>query len=63
MIVTVTEDTETGDLLLPIPDELLVEMSWNIGDTLHWTVLENGTIMLSKYGNHSKYFYDTERNN
>ena len=62
MIVTLTEDPDTGDLFLPIPDELLVEVGWNIGDTLHWSVNQDGTIILSKHGNHSKFYYDTERN-
>lgn len=62
MIVTLTEDSETGDLLLPLPDELLLELGLNIGDTLQWTVCEDGSIKLSKKQEHSKYYYDTERN-
>lgn len=34
MIVTLEEDPETGDLVLPIPDELMKEMGWEIGDEL-----------------------------
>ena len=34
--VKVQEDPETGELILPIPDELLAEMGWNEGDELIW---------------------------
>lgn len=35
-IVKVEQDPNTGDLILPIPDELLAEMGWNEGDELIW---------------------------
>lgn len=47
-IVTLETDKETGDLILPIPSEILIEMGWDIGDTLLWNVDDNGVITLSK---------------
>jgi len=35
-VVTVEEDPETGELILPIPDELMEEMGWQIDDVLVW---------------------------
>lgn len=40
-IITVEEDPETGDLVLPFPDDLLKEAGWKPGDTLEWNVVEN----------------------
>lgn len=46
--VTVEEDTETGDLVLPLPEELLEQMDWHPGDTLVWKDNSNGTYSLYK---------------
>jgi hypothetical protein len=35
-IVELEEDADTGDLVMPIPPELLQELGWRIGDTLTW---------------------------
>lgn len=45
--VTVEYDPITDDYVLPFPDEMLNELGWEIGDTLHWSV-EGNTIILSK---------------
>jgi hypothetical protein len=34
--VKVEQDPETGELILPIPDELLVQVGWDEGDELLW---------------------------
>ena len=34
--VKIEQDPDTGDLILPIPDELLAEIGWNEGDELIW---------------------------
>lgn len=34
--VITQEDPETGDLILPIPQELLDRMGWKPGDNLEW---------------------------
>lgn len=38
----------SGDYFLPIPDELLKSLNWNLGDSIDMDVLPNGSIMLSK---------------
>ena len=35
-IVRLEEDPKTGELILPIPDELLVQVGWGEGDELIW---------------------------
>jgi len=47
-IVTLEEDPETGDLILPFTDEILQEAGWAEGDTLEWTDLKNGSWSLAK---------------
>ena len=34
--VEVEIDSDTGELILPIPDKLLAEMGWDLGDELVW---------------------------
>lgn len=40
------EDGE--DLILPLPQELLEELNWNIGDTLEWTEHSEGGWQIRK---------------
>jgi hypothetical protein len=48
-IVSLEEDPETGDLIMPLPEELLKSQGWNIGDTLVWDLDESsGTATLTK---------------
>lgn len=48
-IVTLEEDPETGDLIMPIPTEALAAQGWNIGDVLTWGVDDKtGEITLTK---------------
>lgn len=47
-IVTLEEDPETGDLVMPIPPEVLNQVGWDFGDTLIWNTDEDGHIVLSK---------------
>lgn len=37
----------SDDCFLPLPDELLKSLNWNIGDSIDVDVLPNGSIMLS----------------
>ena len=46
--VITQEDPDTGDLILPIPPELLEQMGWKEGDDLDITVDENGHIILKR---------------
>lgn len=40
-VITVEEDPDTGELVIPFPDDLLAEAGWSPGDTLEWTVTED----------------------
>lgn len=46
--VTTLEDKATGDLILPIPPELLQKMGWREGDTLNWERNPEGHWILTK---------------
>lgn len=46
--ITLEEDPETQEVVLPFPTDLLAQMGWKEGDTLHWTDNENGSFSLSK---------------
>lgn len=47
-VVNIEEDPETGDLILPLPDELLKETGWQTGDTLDWKDNGDGTFTMTK---------------
>jgi hypothetical protein len=46
--VTVEEDPETGDLILPLPEDMLQLQGWVEGDTLEWTDNGDGSWSLHK---------------
>ena len=46
--VTLEEDPETGELILPFPEDCLAETGWQEGDVLEWTDLGNGSWSLAK---------------
>lgn len=46
--VTVEEDTESGDLILPFPEGLCEKLGWDIDDTLDWEDNGDGSYTLSK---------------
>jgi hypothetical protein len=46
--VTLEEDPETGDLVMPFPPELLAQVGWDYGDVLVWTETDHGAFVLSK---------------
>lgn len=48
--ITLEEDPETGDLLLPFTDEILTEVGWKIGDTLVWEEKDDTWIIRRKDG-------------
>lgn len=52
--MTIEEDPETGDLMLPFSDEMLTSLGWKEGDVLTWTVKTNGSIILSKKENENE---------
>ena len=47
-IVTLVEDEDTGDLILPIGDELMAEVGWEVGDTLDWVDNKDGSFTVMK---------------
>ena len=47
-IVTLEQDPETGDLIMPIPEEALDANNWRIGDTLIWNIDDEGTVTLAR---------------
>jgi hypothetical protein len=51
LVVTLEQDPETGDLILPIPTELLSQMGWIEGTELFWIDNENGTYSLKEKKN------------
>jgi len=42
-IITVEEDAETGDLILPFTDEILNEVGWKAGDVIEWIDNKDGS--------------------
>lgn len=46
--VTVEEDPETGDLLLPLPQDFLDMQGWKEGDELEWIDNKDGSWSISK---------------
>lgn len=46
--ITIEEDPETGDLVLPLNEDILKQMGWDFGDTLVWEDLGNGSWSLQK---------------
>lgn len=46
--VVLEEDLATGELILPLPNELLASQGWEEGDNLVWDVRTDGSIVLSK---------------
>lgn len=46
--VLTQEDPETGDLILPIPPELMQQMNWVEGDELSFDQDEQGRWIISK---------------
>ena len=49
--VTIEEDPETGDLILPLPQDLLDTQGWVEGDTLDWQDNGDGSWSLQKVKN------------
>lgn len=47
-VVNLEEDPETGDLILPLSDEILTGTGWKTGDVLEWIDNENGSWTIRK---------------
>lgn len=48
MTVTLEQDDETGELILPLDANLLAQMGWDIGDDLIWEELPGGNWSIRK---------------
>lgn len=46
--VITQEDPETGDLLIPLPPQLLKEMGWKEGDQLDFQMDDKGKVIIKK---------------
>lgn len=46
--VTLEEDTDSGDLILPIPQEILDLQGWKEGDVLKWEDNGDGSWSLTR---------------
>lgn len=46
--ITLEADSETGDLILPLSEDMLVEAGWREGDVLEWLDNKDGTWSLVK---------------
>lgn len=46
--VTLEEDSETKDLILPLPQDLLDLQGWKEGDTLEWIDQGDGSWQIQK---------------
>jgi hypothetical protein len=53
MIVQLEQDPVTGELIMPIPTELLSQMGWIEGTELFWIDNEDGTYSLKEKKNES----------
>lgn len=46
--IEVDHDPETGDLILPLPEEALELVGWKFFDTIKWTSNDDGSWTLTK---------------
>ena len=49
--ITLEEDPETGEIILPFPEDFLEQAGWKEGDTLNWIDNKDGTWCLEKVSN------------
>ena len=48
MIIQLELNPETGELILPLPDDLCAQLGWVIGTKLNWIDNEDGTYSLKE---------------
>jgi hypothetical protein len=46
--VTLEQDPETGELVLPFSEDMLARVGWKEGDVLEWKDNKNGSWSLTK---------------
>lgn len=42
------EDPETGDMIIPLPPQLLSQLGWKEGDNIDFQIDENGKVIVKK---------------
>lgn len=47
-LLEIEEDSESGNLVLPFPPDMLEAVGWQEGDEITWTENEDGSWTLSK---------------
>ena len=47
-VTTLHEDSDTGELILQFPDELIEKMGWEIGDSLEWVEVDGAWTIQKK---------------
>ena len=50
MRITTVKIDETGEYYIELPEDIIKELGWAIGDELVWTINEDDTITLRKKG-------------
>lgn len=53
-VATLQEDPETGDLILPLPDEVMASNGFEIGDILKWKDNKDGSFSITKKASEEK---------
>ena len=46
--VTIEQDPETGELVLPFTPDMLAQVGWDFGDVIVWTQADHGSFILTK---------------
>jgi hypothetical protein len=46
--VILEEDDDTGDLILPLTEEMLEDLGWELGDTVEWNINDDATSITIK---------------
>ena len=46
--VITQEDPETGDLIIPIPPQILEQLGWKEGDDVEFDISKDGTIYIKR---------------
>ena len=50
-VVVELQLNEAGELYIELPDQLLENLGWSVGDDLEWTASETGSWILTKKEN------------
>jgi len=46
--VITQEDPETGDVIIPLPPQLLKDLGWKEGDEIDFSIDDNGRMIVQK---------------